>query len=283
MAIGVTSGHGRSDDEIFLVRLRVTRRDIWLAWVAVPAGSDHYWVAEGNLLWSHTRQALVAYFEAHQRAIQPEDSYFDVDALIDGLRSGVLLDPDLGINVWNAFGDLQKSLVAGSDSTFRGDLAAKTLYGKLFSLCEGGAIAGLQPAVFSREDVELLCEILVQGRALVESHTSRAWTLFETGYVLQELGRHDAAFEFYIQAARSGVLEAQVCVANFYVDGSGVGRDLRAAADWYKRAAQRGLPEAAYNLALLHRDQGRHRWYRHWLAKAAAMGDEDAACELADA
>lgn len=283
MTIGATGDQGTSDDEIFLVRLRVTRRDIWLAWVAAPAGSDHYWVADGKLLWSNAREALAAYFEAHQRAIRPEDSYFDMDALVEGLGSGVLLDPSLGINVWNALSDLQKSLVPGSDAMFRGDPAARMLHGKLFSLCELGAIVGLEPAVLSRADIKLLHEIMVQGRGLIESCTSTAWDLFETGYELQELGRHDAAFEFHIQAARSGIPEAQVCVANFYVDGSGVGRDVRAAADWYKRAAQLGLPEAAYNLALLHKGQGRHRWYRHWLARAAAMGDEEAARELADA
>lgn len=275
--------HSTMGGEIFLVHLRVARRDVWLAWVSVPAGSDRYWVAGGRLLWSDNRQALVAYFGARQRAIQPEDSYFDVDALVEGLGSGVLSAPDLGINVWNALSDLQKSAVAGSDAMFRGNPAAKALYGKLFSLCEGGAIVGLEPAVLSRADVALLHEVMVQGRELIESCTNQAWDLFEVGYELQELGRHDAAFEFYIQAARSGVPEAQVCVANFYVDGSDVGHDIRAAADWYKRAARGGLPEAAYNLALLHRDHGRRRWYRHWLAKAAAMGDEDAASELADA
>lgn len=52
----------------------------------------------------------------------------------------------------------------------------------------------------------------------------------------------------------SNVPEAQLCVANFYVDDSGVDRD-----------------------------EGRRRRYRHWLAKAVAMGDEDAARELTDA
>jgi len=46
---------------------------------------------------------------------------------------------------------------------------------------------------------------------------------------------------------------------------------------WYKRAVGHGFASAAFNLAMQYRNLGKKRWYRHWLGRAASMGDRDAA------
>jgi TPR repeat protein len=50
---------------------------------------------------------------------------------------------------------------------------------------------------------------------------------------------------------------------------------------WYKRAVTAGNAMAAWNLAMHYVPLGQRRWYRHWLNKAASMGDEDAVVEAA--
>lgn len=47
-----------------------------------------------------------------------------------------------------------------------------------------------------------------------------------------------------------------------------------------RRAFQTGDPRAAHNLAMMHFQGNRLGMYRHWLRKAAQLGDEEAAMEL---
>ncbi|WP_082611312.1 SEL1-like repeat protein [Lysobacter sp. Root916] len=107
-----------------------------------------------------------------------------------------------------------------------------------------------------------------------------AWSMFEDGYDLQEKKKFSSAFKLYLKAAMLGVPEAQISVANYYEDGVGVRSDAVLSVYWYKKAVASGLHEAAYNLALHHKNRGARRWYRYWLERAANMGDKDAAKEL---
>ena len=50
---------------------------------------------------------------------------------------------------------------------------------------------------------------------------------------------------------------------------------------WYKRAVLAGHDIAAWNLAMHYVPLGQKRWYRYWMKRAAAMGNEDAAVEAA--
>jgi proteasome lid subunit RPN8/RPN11 len=86
-------------------------------------------------------------------------------------------------------------------------------------------------------------------------------------------------------AADDGSLSACFLLGRLYDEGWGVRRSPRAAARWYLRAGEGGLPEALYFVASAYeagdgvaRDQERAiAWYR----KAAALGDRDAVFALA--
>ena len=86
--------------------------------------------------------------------------------------------------------------------------------------------------------------------------------------------------------ANAGDAAAQVLVGESYAAGKGVERDLQQAAEWYKKAAEKGDLVAELHLAALYRDGGKNfprdmaqaaEWYR----KAAEQGDAGAQATLA--
>ena len=81
--------------------------------------------------------------------------------------------------------------------------------------------------------------------------------------------------------ASSGDAAAQVLVGGSYADGKGVARNLTQAAEWYRKAADKGDIGGEIHLAALLRDGGKDfprdmvkaaAWYR----KAAEQGDASA-------
>ncbi|MGA3008829.1 MAG: tetratricopeptide repeat protein [Terracidiphilus sp.] len=78
--------------------------------------------------------------------------------------------------------------------------------------------------------------------------------------------------------AKSGDAISQVQVGECYASGKGVTRDLKQAAEWYRKAADKGDIGGEVHLAVLYRDGGKDfprdmvqaaEWYR----KAAEQGD----------
>lgn len=65
-------------------------------------------------------------------------------------------------------------------------------------------------------------------------------------------GSAAAAFSWYMRAAEAGLPEAEFDVAVMLDSGRGVGRDVAAAATWYARAAAHDDRRAAYNLGQLY-------------------------------
>jgi hypothetical protein len=85
--------------------------------------------------------------------------------------------------------------------------------------------------------------------------------------------------------ANSGDTAAQVLLGDCYASGKGVTRDLNLAAEWYRKAAEKGDIGAELHLAALYRDGGKNfprdmaqaaDWYR----KAAELGDVTAQATL---
>ena len=81
--------------------------------------------------------------------------------------------------------------------------------------------------------------------------------------------------------ARAGDAAAQVLVGESYAAGKGVERDLKQAAEWYRKAAETGDVAGQLHLAALYRDGGKGfvrdmaqaaEWYR----RAAEQGDAGA-------
>ena len=62
-------------------------------------------------------------------------------------------------------------------------------------------------------------------------------------------GQPALAFQFALESAEKGLADAQLVVAQCYVDAVGVERDSRLALVWYQRAAEQGVAAAQFVLA----------------------------------
>jgi len=96
----------------------------------------------------------------------------------------------------------------------------------------------------------------------------------------EKLDFKSAMRNFHI-AARHGNSEAQVNLGNMYDAGEGTTSNVKAATYYYKLVIKKGIPEAAYNLAVLYRQRGQLRWANYWLRRASVMGDADATAMVA--
>jgi TPR repeat protein len=77
-------------------------------------------------------------------------------------------------------------------------------------------------------------------------------------------------------AADAGCGPALLSLAACYADGKGVPHDVPRALRLYRKALQKGVHAAAWNIALIYRDAGNVPAQKRWLAKAATLGDWDA-------
>lgn len=102
----------------------------------------------------------------------------------------------------------------------------------------------------------------------------------EYGCDLYEEGKFKEAFLAFQRAAKLGNPQAQVNLGNLYDAGEGVEQDQKLAAYWYKHAIKNGVAEAAYNLAVSYKQQGKIKWAQFWFKRASEMGDEDAMDQL---
>jgi TPR repeat protein len=75
---------------------------------------------------------------------------------------------------------------------------------------------------------------------------------FAEGLEAYDAGDFETAIEAWRPLAEAGSLEAQVSLAEFYLNGLGVAADPAAAAAWYRRAAEAGDPVAQLNLGDLY-------------------------------
>ncbi len=75
---------------------------------------------------------------------------------------------------------------------------------------------------------------------------------FTEGLEAYDAGDFETAIEAWRPLAEAGHLEAQVSLAEFYLNGLGVAADPAAAVAWYRRAAEAGDPVAQLNLGDLY-------------------------------
>ncbi len=91
----------------------------------------------------------------------------------------------------------------------------------------------------------------------VVAQTGDAEARFAAGLAAYDAGDYRSSFEAWQPLAAAGGVEAQVALAELYMNGLGVARDPAAAVLWYRRAALAGDPVAQLNLGDLYgRGQG---------------------------
>ncbi len=105
--------------------------------------------------------------------------------------------------------------------------------------------------------------------------------LFSAAEKYEENGNLEDAFKCLLEAAHVGYPMAQISLGNFFASGKGTKTDKRAAERWYMKAFRQGYRDAAFNLAVDRRNEGRLRSASIWFKKAIALDDGEACLELA--
>jgi localization factor PodJL len=94
-----------------------------------------------------------------------------------------------------------------------------------------------------------------------------------------------AAFQWFQKSAEQGLAPAQYRLGSLYEKGVGVERDYLQARGWYQRAAQAGNARAMHNLAVLYAEGGDGKpdyvQAAEWFQKAAEYGVRDSQFNLA--
>lgn len=102
---------------------------------------------------------------------------------------------------------------------------------------------------------------------------------WKKGCEAEDAGDIKKAVRLYRAGAKLGNTAAQSNLGNLLDDYVHPPKPAEAVY-WYKRAVRLGCYTAASNLAVHYRNNGKARWYRHWLSVAAKMGDEESEIEL---
>ena len=105
--------------------------------------------------------------------------------------------------------------------------------------------------------------------------------LFDSACAAWDSGDSQRAFQLFFEAARLGDAGAQLNLGHFFDTGEGVERSVEQAMYWYKSAWRSGETCACSNIAMLYAEMGQSRRAISWWSKAAALGDGDAALDLA--
>lgn len=105
------------------------------------------------------------------------------------------------------------------------------------------------------------------------------YELFIKAHEAEERGHLDTALRLFEQLARRGDGIAQNRLARLY-DNLVQPRQPQKAIYWDIRAYRAGINSAAWNLAMHYVPRGNMRWYRFWMEKAEAMGNENSIIEM---
>ena len=77
-------------------------------------------------------------------------------------------------------------------------------------------------------------------------------SLYWLGFLAYENGDYKDALEYFKKSARGGETASMVWVGSLYRSGKGCAKDYTKAMLWYKRAADKGNPEAMNNLSMMY-------------------------------
>jgi localization factor PodJL len=94
---------------------------------------------------------------------------------------------------------------------------------------------------------------------------------------------YELAAQWYEKAAQQGLAVAEYRLGSLYEKGLGVGRDMQRAKDLYQRAAEKGNTRAMHNLGVLAAEGGKPNYTSAalWFGKAAEYGIRDSQYNLA--
>jgi TPR repeat protein len=208
-------------------------------------------------------------------------------------------------NYFRAF-ELAESAARSAEPRAQGILASLYLSGRGTTTDVDAARSWAEKAM-SEEDpyaLESLATIYLEGRGVppdarkaIEFYKTMAKNGNSDAYA--EIGRifeygsagveqnFETAAEYYLKAAKAGVVEAEMAIGIFYFQGIGVGKDEAEAYRWLKKAADRDEPSANMYLGRLYlhgvpslniEPNNNKAWY--YIKKAADLGESEAKSDV---
>ena len=106
--------------------------------------------------------------------------------------------------------------------------------------------------------------------------------LSQIAHAAEEAGNYDLARQSFERGAALGDAGCIMRLAYMHdVGGLGVKADKRRTMQLYRSAWRKGWPGAANNIAVLYREQGKHRAMFQWFKREADAGDGGAHLDLA--
>jgi len=105
--------------------------------------------------------------------------------------------------------------------------------------------------------------------------------LLGIAYAAGEDGRLELARQCYEQGASLGDEMCLLALGYMYDVGKGVPSDKARAMKLYRKAWRRGSHGAATNIAILYREQGKHKLMFRWFERVARAGDGSAHLDMA--
>lgn len=104
------------------------------------------------------------------KKVEEDQSFFDLDKAMTGLREECLVDANLLVDIWNMFTDFHNTVSTRSVRLFGAE--DTELYDALFASCDASRIIGLDSDQgLSEEQMEELMRILEQGREMLYAST----------------------------------------------------------------------------------------------------------------
>jgi len=103
----------------------------------------------------------------------------------------------------------------------------------------------------------LTAPFMVHGQASAQEKSSASKNLspeenFQRGNKAYEADRLDEAVTWFRKAAEQGLADAQFNLALMYWKGYGLPQDYIKAVAWYQKAARQGFTNAQYNLGVMY-------------------------------
>jgi TPR repeat protein len=105
--------------------------------------------------------------------------------------------------------------------------------------------------------------------------------LLQIAYNAAESGDFDLARQCYERGAYFGDPQCLQALGYMHDVGEGVPENKTLAMQIYRKAWRRGSHEAAINIAILYREQGKRRLAFQWFERVAIAGDGSARLEMA--
>lgn len=152
--------------EIFPVEIALRGEAIWLGWVSPDDGDEFFLTHNGCLIFScdgkdGLTQEVVKVLPDAKLDVE---SFFDFDSVVERLDSGVVLEDDFALNIWNLLTDLYHTF-GGSDKIFFE--SHLEVYSRLFSQSEVAPLVDVQKVQLSTHDKQVVREVLLEGVELL--------------------------------------------------------------------------------------------------------------------